>query len=291
MTGPDDLVPLSDDVPPAGFDVVFARGYDRRQVEDYVERVEVALEEAEARHAEDVARLSAGEKQFHALREQLADAEARAAGLPESATRIGERLAQMLALAEQEAAEIRGRAQAEAQAALDQGRTALDAETAARTEALEQRERDIAGAGEQADQLRLQAQEDARTVREAAQRDADAVLGQAQQHAQATVEQARREAGAMVEQARAHAAAQREQADEDVRQLHDAAREEAASMTHEARRQVRELSAQRDTIAAQLQSLRDTLSGAVGPLSAGPEGDERVSERGGSVRTSGPDRG
>ncbi|MCW2693548.1 MAG: hypothetical protein JWM67_2152, partial [Mycobacterium sp.] len=118
MTGPDDA-PLTslglgaDDSQPAGFDVVFGRGYDRRQVEDYVERVEVALGEADARHADDVARLTQGEKQYVELQQRLAEAEGRAAGLPESATRIGERLAQMLALAEQEAADIRGRAQAE----------------------------------------------------------------------------------------------------------------------------------------------------------------------------------
>jgi cell division septum initiation protein DivIVA len=292
MSGPDDLVPLnnlvqeSEDPQQSGFDVVFGRGYDRRQVEDYVERVYVAIAEADARHAEDLARLAAGEQQFNELRERLADAEARAAGLPETPTRVGERLARMLALADEEAGEIRSRAHAEAQALLQQARQQVEAESAARTAALEQREQDIAGAGEQADRLRLEAQQDAQTVRAAAQRDAEAF-----------VEHARQEAHQTVQQAQAHAQQERAQAEQDVRAIHEGARDEAARMTHEARRQVRELSAQRDAIAGQLQSLRDTLSGAFGPLAAaGPDEDPRQQDprqqdpRGGSVRTTGPDR-
>ena len=273
MSGPDDLVPLTnlvgghDEPQQSGFDVVFGRGYDRRQVEDYVERVEVALGEADARHAEDAARLAAGEKQFTQLREQLAEAQARAEGRPEPAGRVGERLARMLTLADEEAAEIRARAQAEAQALVQQARAAMDAEGAARTKALEQRERDIAGAGEQADQLRLQAQQDAQAVRTAAQRDAEQTVAQARQLAQQTVQEAE-----------AAAAAQRAQAEQDVRVVHDSARAEAAAMTQEARRQVQELSAQRDAIAAQLQSLRDTLSGAVGPLAGPPLTDPAATQ-------------
>ena len=54
----EDLLPVTPDEQPSGFDVVL-RGYDRRQVDDYLDRVEVALQEADARHAHDTARISA----------------------------------------------------------------------------------------------------------------------------------------------------------------------------------------------------------------------------------------
>ncbi|MGI8537471.1 MAG: DivIVA domain-containing protein, partial [Mycobacteriales bacterium] len=56
--GPDDLLPL-DHEQGVGFDVVRFGGYDRRQVDDYLDRVEVALTEADQRHADDRERLAA----------------------------------------------------------------------------------------------------------------------------------------------------------------------------------------------------------------------------------------
>jgi DivIVA domain-containing protein len=229
-----DLVPLSDDPPPSGFDVVL-RGYDRRQVDDYLDRVEVALTEADDRHAEDAHRLSALEATAADLHERLGDAERRAAGLPEAASVTGDRIAAMLRLAEEEAAAIRTAAREEA-----------DSATAARDAELDQREQELRRSAEQADQATLQAQKDAEAIRAAARRDAEELRAEAAEHADGV----------------------RQQADEDVRLLHEAGRQEAAAMTAEARRQVEELSRQRDAIAAQLQNLRDTLSGAVGPLSA-----------------------
>src|SRR4051794_40739133 len=78
------LVPLSDDEQPSGFDVVL-RGYDRRQVDDYLDRVEAALNDADARHAEDAQRLTALESQVIDMHDRLADAERRAEGRPEPA--------------------------------------------------------------------------------------------------------------------------------------------------------------------------------------------------------------
>jgi hypothetical protein len=80
----DELLPLHDQPEASGFDVVL-RGYDRRQVEDYIERVEVALAEADHRHAEDGERLAALEHEVAAVHVRLEDAEQRAAGLPDPA--------------------------------------------------------------------------------------------------------------------------------------------------------------------------------------------------------------
>jgi DivIVA domain-containing protein len=228
------LVPLSDDEQPTGFDVVL-RGYDRRQVDDYLDRVEAALNDADARHAEAAQRLTALEAQVVDMHERLADAERRAEGRPEPAPVAGDRIAAMLRLAEEEAAAIRDAAKQDAERLVAEAQLRASQETATRTAELDRREKGIATAADDADATRREAQQEAEAIRARAEEDA---------------------------------AATRQKAQEELRQLHEAGQLEAASMTSEARRQVEDLSRQRDAIAAQLQSLRDTLSGAVGPLSA-----------------------
>jgi DivIVA domain-containing protein len=230
----DQLVPLTDDDQPSGFDVVL-RGYDRRQVDDYLDRVEAALNEADARHADDAGRLAALESQVTDMHERLADAERRAAGRPEPAPLAGDRIAAMLRLADEEAAAMRAAAADEAERIVAEAQLRAGQESAKRSGELDRREQEILVARE---------------------------------HAAATVTQAQQEAEGIRAQAEQDAVATRQQAQEELRRMHEAGQLEAASMTAEARRQVEELSRQRDAIAAQLQSLRDTLSGAVGPLSA-----------------------
>lgn len=237
--------PLLDDDQPAGFDVVL-RGYDRRQVDDYLDRVEQALNDADARHAEDSGRLAVLEQQVADLQERLADAERRAAGLPEPVPAAGDRIATMLRLADEEATALRQDAAVAAEAMIADARVQAEQQTEQRSADLDRRERDVRDAQELADKATLQAQEDAETIRANARRDAERILEQAHQEAEST----------------------RAQGAEDLRRMHEAGQLEAAAMTAEARRQVEDLSRQRDTIAAQLQSLRDTLSGAVGPLAA-----------------------
>ena len=227
------LVPLSDDEQPSGFDVVL-RGYDRRQVDDYLDRVEAALNDADARHAEDAQRLTALESQVIDMHERLADAERRAEGRPEPAPVVGDRIAAMLRLADEEATALRDAARQETERVIAEAQLQAGQQSAKRTAELDQRERDIATAAEDADEIRRQAQQDAEAVRARAEEEAVAT---------------------------------RQQAQEELRRLHEAGQLEAAAMTTEARRQVEDLSRQRDAIAAQLQSLRDTLAGAVGPLS------------------------
>ena len=236
------LVPLTDDEQPTGFDVVL-RGYDRRQVDDYLDRVEAALNDADARHAEDAQRLTALESQVVDMHERLADAERRAEGRPEPAPVAGDRIATMLRLADEEATAIRDAARQEAERIITDAQVQAGQETAKRTAELDRRERDIATAAEDADATRRQAQQDADEIRTRAEQEA---------------------------------AATRQQAQEELRRMHEAGQLEAAAMTSEARRQVEDLSRQRDAIAAQLQSLRDTLAGAVGPLSTSAGADQEI---------------
>ena len=239
----EDLIAMTDDHEATGFDVVL-RGYDRRQVDDYVERVEVALSESDRLHAEDGERLAALEPQVLALQAELAEEKERAAGLPEPASRVVGRLAEMVRLAEEEAEQLVEQAQERAARSQAELTAELDAREAA-----------VAESGALAEQARLQAQ-----------RDVEELRARSQQKATATLTAAREEADAVLAQAREHAKAQREQAEQDVSLVHEKGRARAAEREQAAQQRVEELARQRDVIATQLQSLRETLSAAVGPL-------------------------
>src|SRR4051812_44157889 len=113
----DPLLPLSEAEDSGGFSIVM-RGYHRAEVEDYVERVEIALGDADRQHAEDGQRIAALEQELVALRDRLADAEDRAAGLPEPSSRVAARALEMLRLAEEEADQIVEQARARAETAV-----------------------------------------------------------------------------------------------------------------------------------------------------------------------------
>src|SRR3954471_7583471 len=126
------LVPLADDDQPSGFDVVL-RGYDRRQVDDYLDRVEAALNDADARHADDAGRLAALESQVTDMHERLADAERRAGGRPEPAPGAGARMAGMRRLADEEAAAIRAAAAEDAERIVAEAQVRAGQESAKRS--------------------------------------------------------------------------------------------------------------------------------------------------------------
>lgn len=250
----EDVVPLQGETEDAGFDVVL-RGYDRRQVDDYVHRVEVTLADADRLHREDGDRLTALEDKVLALQGELADAERRASGLPEPVSQAGDRIATMLRLAEEEADELVAHARERAEKSLKE-----------RLAALEAREADVAGAGLEADRLRMEAQTDATALRDRARAEADDLL---------------RQARAEADQLLAAAAQESEQrlrtAEEDVSILHEDARRQAAALVDEAQRQGQAMvdeaqreadgiSRQRDAIAAQLDDLRRRLSDAMKPM-------------------------
>ena len=254
----DDLLPLSEEHESSGFDVVL-RGYDRRQVDDYVGRVEVAITDADSRTADALGRATTSEQQAADLQLRLAAAERLAEGLPDPASTIGERLTQMLRLAEQEAEEIVGQARERALASLSE-----------RTMALDLREADIAGAAAEADQLRLDAQRDAEALRTRAQSDSAAMTAEARREADEVMAQARSQAEELLAAATEQAERKKQTAEEDVAILHEDSRRHIAERAAEAQREVEQLASQRDAIAAQLQQLRETLSAAVGPLHPQP---------------------
>lgn len=242
-----DLVPLHDEQETSNFPVV-RRGYDRAEVEDYVERVEAEITARDLRLAEDADRLVGLETQVLSLQSAVADAEQRAAGLPEPASRLTERLAGMLRLAEEEAEQIVGQAREQA------ARTMAE-----RTEELDRRAASISAAAGEADQLRLEAQ-----------RDAEAVRASAQQEAATTITEARRQADEMADQVHQQAEAKRSQAEQDVVLLHEQSRARTTEMTEQAHREVQDLARRRDTIAAQLQALYGDIGAAVNPLGSQP---------------------
>ncbi|MCW2599852.1 MAG: hypothetical protein JWM02_1681 [Frankiales bacterium] len=254
----DDLLPLPTEQETTGFDVVL-RGYDRRQVEDYVQRVEVALSEADRQIADDGERLAALEVEVASLHSRVVEAEQVAAGLPEPASRVGERLATMLRLAEEEAEQIVTQAQERAAASSSE-----------RTAELDRREADVRDATAEAEQTRLDAQRDAEAVRSRAQQEAQTLQADARREADEAVAAAREESARLLRSATEQADSKRRTAEEDIAILHEDARAHAAELVADAQRQVDELRAQRDAIGAQLQSLRETLSAAVQPLRQQP---------------------
>ena len=87
----DDLVPMEGSEP-VGFDVVRFGGYDRRQVDDYLDRIDEHINGLDARHAHDTARITALQGELEELRARLDDAEERASGRPEAASRLTARI-------------------------------------------------------------------------------------------------------------------------------------------------------------------------------------------------------
>lgn len=251
-----DLVPLHSEPEATGFDRVL-RGYDPRQVHDYVDRLEAALSDAQLQAAELADQLTETRAELSRLTARTDDLEARAEGRPEPASLVGGRLKQLLVLAEQEAAEMRSGAAREAEQLVSDARAVADAEQAERTAELEQREQAISVAQASAERTRLEAQQDADLVRDAARRDADEVVRDAQVAAKAHLDQAT-----------AQAVAQRRDADEDVRHMHDRARAEVAALRAAAEAEVDELAAQRDAIAEQLHGLQGGLASVTALLGA-----------------------
>ncbi|MCW2621175.1 MAG: hypothetical protein JWL64_777 [Frankiales bacterium] len=250
-----DIVPLIDEMDESTFDTSY-RGYNKAQVEDYLNRVESALNEADERHLLDTKRFESFEAELTQLREALAQAQEQAAGKPPPASLVGQRLAAMLKLAEEEAAAIRSAASQEAAQIVADARRQAEQESAQRMSVLEAQERRIAGAAETADRIRHDAETEAQEVRAAAQRDAEQGLGRAQQAAAELTAQAERQAEQM-----------RTQTAEEIRQAHEDARKENALRVEEARLQVRDLGRQRDAITKQLDTLKTQLNSVVDSIS------------------------
>ncbi|MGW5264849.1 hypothetical protein ACWEQG_28055 [Microbispora sp. NPDC004025] len=202
MTNQTDNFPdlMSDD----SFEVVM-RGYSRRQVHDYMIRTRNQIRDLEERLARTI-------DQAEQSRLELAEARRRMAESPQNPDELGERLSQILKLAQEEAAANKEASEAEARR--------LRESSAAEAERL------VTSAREQADAIRTAAQDEAeRRVAEATST-ADRLLAQAGANAEETLGTARAEAEEIMRAARA----------EGERQL-TAARMEAERMLSEARGQ------------------------------------------------------
>jgi len=246
----DDILPLSSPEPAGqrheqGF-VVVRRGYDRHQVEDaFAELQDHAIRLDGALDAERGARAQA-ESEVLGLRADLAAA--RQAATPQEPTFevLGERVGQILALARDEAAELRARAEREV--------APLRAETAAQTagalDAAHARAQElVATATAEAERLLAEG----RLRRQEAERAAEELSRQAAQDAAAARDGAHAEAQETVRAAGQEAEEALAAASRDSGDLRRAAREEVAR-----------LSAQRDDVRADLERLRDALGRAVG---------------------------
>ncbi|MGI5153877.1 hypothetical protein [Microbispora sp. CA-102843] len=202
MTNQTDNFPdlMSDD----SFEVVM-RGYSRRQVHDYIVRTRNQIRDLEERLARTI-------DQAEQIRLELAEARRRMAESPQNPDELGERLSQILKLAQEEAAANKEASEAEARR--------LRETSAAEAERL------VTSAREQADAIRAAAQEEAERRVADATSTAERLLAQAGADAEETLGTARAEAEETLRSARA----------EGERQL-TAARTEAERLLVEARGQ------------------------------------------------------
>ncbi|WP_185949750.1 hypothetical protein [Microbispora sp. KK1-11] len=202
MTNQTDNFPdlMSDD----SFEVVM-RGYSRRQVHDYMVRTRNQIRDLEERLARTI-------DQAEQSRLELADARRRISESPQNPDELGERLSQILKLAQEEAAANKEASEAEARR--------LRETSAAEAERL------VTSAREQADAIRAAAQEEAERRVADATATSERLLAQAGADAEETLGTARAEADETLRSARA----------EGERQL-TAARMEAERLLVEARGQ------------------------------------------------------
>lgn len=178
------------------FDVV-RRGYDPQQVTSHFEQLEYDLRIATAnseatnqRVSELTDQLSSVQAEADSLRAQLD----RLALEPVSMSGLSDRMQRMIRLADEEATEIRARANADA----DQMRAALQA-------ALAQAADDREAFDSERERTRRQLAEQVQTLVGDAQRDADQTRGAARAEAEASVQAARAEADTTLGAARASA--------------------------------------------------------------------------------------
>jgi cell division septum initiation protein DivIVA len=210
-TGPQPSSPVADTV---AFDLVL-RGYDRRQVDEYMMALAIQLSEIRVAHQREQRRADRAEGEVRTIRGQLAARDETPAETTSPGPGFGYRVEKLLRAAEAEAVEARSSAAREATALLERARedaeahrhtveqslitrtVALDQEAAQRAVELDEREREIAARAE------------------AAREHSDQLVAEAKQHS----EQLRQDARAGVEQERAAA----EQA---IRERHLAAERE-----------------------------------------------------------------
>ncbi|MEU8268631.1 hypothetical protein AB0B89_15855 [Sphaerisporangium sp. NPDC049002] len=200
-----------------GFEVVM-RGYSRRQVHDHMVRTRNQIRDLEERLARAIDQAEQGRIELGEARRRLAEA-------PQDYDELGQRLSQILKLAEEEAISKRETADTEATKMRDDASaeserilTAAQAEAERRVEeATDAAERLLAQAGADAEETlgsaRAESEETLRTARAeadrsltAARHEAERLVSEANNQAEATLASAKADAEATVKAARAEAA-------------------------------------------------------------------------------------
>jgi cell division septum initiation protein DivIVA len=194
----------------APFDLV-RRGFAPEQVTAHLERLEYDLRITTAnrdatnqRLTELGAQLAAAQAEADALRAQLD----RSALEPVSMANLSDRMQRMIRLAEEEASEIRARAEADADRLRGQLETSIAEAAEARAAFDAERERTRKQLAEQVHGLIAEASSEAEETKSAAQDEADRILQQANDEAQRTIAEARAQAGHLMEVA--HGTAEQE---------------------------------------------------------------------------------
>ncbi|GAA3786900.1 hypothetical protein GCM10022226_01360 [Sphaerisporangium flaviroseum] len=199
-----------------GFEVVM-RGYSRRQVHDHMVRTRNQIRDLEERLARAIDQAEQG-------RIELADARRRLAEAPQDYDELGQRLSQILKLAEEEA--ISKREAAAADAAKVREEAAAESErilNAAQTEA----ERGVEEARNAAERLLAQAGSDAEETLGAARAESEETLRNARAEADRALTSAQHEAERLVADANAQAEATLASANAEAEATLKAARAEA----------------------------------------------------------------
>lgn len=166
------------------FEVVM-RGYNRRQVDDYVNRSRNQIRDLEERLARAL-------DEVEQARREIAEVRSQGAPSRPQHQEVSERMAQILALAEEEAA---------------QKRTAAEEEIVrGRTEAEEEAKRLVQEATDEADNIRSSAQAQAEQTVSAANTEADRLISGSKEQSERTLEEARTQAEALLSDAERRAA-------------------------------------------------------------------------------------
>jgi cell division septum initiation protein DivIVA len=225
------------------------RGYDRIQVDDYVAAMREWLDTVTARLQDAEGETEQLREHSVRLRQRIAELESEANQIqPRSLLALGDRVARLLALAEESAQAVAADAEA----------AATDVVAAARTEA------------EEMTQMALTHQSEVEAWIDQATRQTTLIVSQAEQQATAVAarvtSQAEDRARELLEQARTEAAAIAEAA----RAERARALEELAKRRDELNGQIRDLEAQRDAVLTNISDLRESLHRTIGQLPQRP---------------------
>lgn len=242
------------------FEVVM-RGYNRRQVHDYMIRTRNQIRDLEERLARAIEQAEQG-------RIELADARRRMVETPQSYEDLSPRLAQILRLGEEEAASQREDAEAEASSVRDAAKSESERlvttsrETADKilTSAQAEAERRVGEATQAAERMLAQAGSDAEEQLTAARTESESSLKEAQAEAERLVTGARTES----EQVMQNANAQAEQLVTGARGEADAmlatARQRTATLDEQAGRRVEYLSNTHTEVVRRLTEVSSVLA-------------------------------